>query len=169
MNEKTKEIAKKYKEGKISALAVFKIIKDKKEDFGENHMSLIYYFDCEEKISYLLLKENFKKIAMDSLNDIDIENSSLFKMMSNIYMENVFNADQKFVSKAARDAYKEVLKKDFNRLEKKAIQLKKENLKRILDYYVKNNENIELTKKQMKAAAELSVYDKEIIKFLEEY
>lgn len=175
MSYKIAYLVKSYQKGEMSALEVLESLKENKDEFNENYSLLIYDFDCEEKISYLLLKENFKKLAMETLEDIKSEQENetvlktLFKMMSRIYMSNVFGVDKKFVSKAAHDAYKEVLKNDFEELEKISIELKKEQLKRILDSYSQNNESIELTKEQMKKEAELSVYSKEIIEFLDKY
>jgi hypothetical protein len=144
VNDEIIEIAKVYKQTKnlketfANILSVFKIYK-------VNDYSLYSsFFDYEPKISYLLFKESYKVIVNDSYKDItetkknnDPSLKALKKLSAMFFGTLVFNAETRFISQAAKDAFKEVWKDDFLELESDAFKEKR----KIIESMIKQNPN----------------------------
>lgn len=117
----------------------FELLKDKAEKEKDFDYALCaFYFDHEPNISYLLYKESYKLILLDSIEDINKTKEQktkdvLWKMLSNMFGTICFNAETEFLSKAASDAYKEVLKSDFDTFLELSFNSKKTLILKILE------------------------------------
>lgn len=148
----------------------FNLIKEKatkEQDF--DYVMCSVYFDHEPHISYLLYKESYKLVLLESLKDIKSEDNenvkaALYKMLAGLYGINTFDTEEIFLAEASRDAYQEVLGEDFPDFLIKTFEVKKDLIIKTLNTNNSDRYNIY---NHYKESFKNSIYKKELMSILD--
>jgi hypothetical protein len=171
LREFVSNLAKTY--DKQKAEETFNLIKEKAESVEEyNYPLYAIPFDYEPSISYLLFKESYRLVALDSIKDIEEQEDEetknvLYRMLSSLFGTLTFDSETDYLSKAAADVYIELLGDKFDSFLELALENKKKLIFRMLDN-TKNQEDREQIYKFYEDSVKHSVYKEQIIKVLDE-
>lgn len=170
-NEKINDILERHRKNK-NINETLKEIKDLfvKMDC-EFHYLVCEVFGIGSPVSDALLYDLHSKLLNDFMNDLSSENNVsvkniLWKIQSSLYMHYTMKSDIENESNICKKVFKDTLKEDFLKFEKKALLFEKDRLIKLLNKMKEVSDNPEKEEERfvafLKSETTNSIYKKEI-------